>query len=160
MNRATRELIKKQRQKSGFIGFKTGGKAGTTRGGLFSNLFKRKKMQPPTPSGETQKKTTTTKPSATKTTTTKPSATKTKPETTKTQPETTVTKPQGRAAQMMKSAAGNPNKPSVDTSQRQAKIKKEIVKLERIIGRSTTSSTQKISLERKLKKLREQLKDA
>ena len=150
MNRATRELIKKQRQKSGFVGFKTGGKAGTTRGGLFSNLFKRKKMQPPTPSGETQKKTTTTK----------PSATKTKPETTKTQPETTVTKPQGRAAQMMKSAAGNPNKPSVDTSQRQAKIKKEIVKLERIIGRSTTSSTQKISLERKLKKLREQLKDA
>lgn len=104
MNRATRELIKKQRQKSGFIGFKTGGKAGTTRGGLFSNLFKRKKMQPPTPSGVTKKKTTTTKPSATKDTP-KPAG-----QTNRSggnRAGGAGSNKQGRAEQMNKNAAGN-----------------------------------------------------
>lgn len=104
MNRATRELIKQQRQKSGFIGFKTGGKAGTTRGGLFSNLFKRKKMQPPTPSGVTKKKTTTTKPSATKDTP-KPAG-----QTNRSggnRAGGAGSNKQGRAEQMNKNAAGN-----------------------------------------------------
>tara|TARA_R110002020_G_scaffold231146_7_gene442277 strand:+ start:2766 stop:3233 length:468 start_codon:yes stop_codon:yes gene_type:complete len=81
MNRITRERIKKQREAKGFTGIKIKD---------FAKMFKRKEMQAPTPSGVTQKKTATTKPSGTKTTTTK-----------------TTTKSGGRAEQMNKNAAGN-----------------------------------------------------
>jgi len=76
MNRVTRERIKKQREAKGFTGIQIKD---------LGKFFKRKEMQAPTPSGVTQKKTTTTKPSATKTT----------------------TKSGGRAEQMNKNAAGN-----------------------------------------------------
>lgn len=75
MNRITRERIKKQREAKGFTGIQIKD---------LGKFFKRKEMQAPTPSGVTQKKTTTTKP------------------TTK-----TTTKPQGRAEKMNANAAGN-----------------------------------------------------
>lgn len=138
MNRITREKIKKQREKSGFVGFKTGGKAGTTRGGLFSNLFKRKEIQPPTPSGV------------------KPQTTKTKSEATKTQTETTVTQPQGRAEKMMENAAGNPDKPStVVPTPEKDRIKKEIEKLQE--QKSKASPRNKIAIQRKIDNLKAKL---
>jgi hypothetical protein len=57
MNRITREKIKKQREAKGFTGIQIKD---------LGKFFKRKEMQAPTPSGVTQKKTTTTKPSDTK----------------------------------------------------------------------------------------------
>ena len=80
MNRITRERLKKQRAAKGFTGIQIKD---------LGKFFKRKEMQAPTPSGVTQK-TTTTKPSGTKTTTTK-----------------TTTKSGGRAAQVNANAAGN-----------------------------------------------------
>lgn len=71
MNRITREKIKKQREAKGFTGIQIKD---------LGKFFKRKEMQAPTPSGVTQKKTTTTQPSA---------------------------KSGGRAEQMNKNAAGN-----------------------------------------------------
>tara|TARA_A200000159_G_C7295135_1_gene327504 strand:+ start:171 stop:620 length:450 start_codon:yes stop_codon:yes gene_type:complete len=71
MNRITRERIKKQREAKGFTGIQIKD---------LGKFFKRKEMQAPTPSGVTQKKTTTTKP---------------------------TTKPQGRAEKMNANAAGN-----------------------------------------------------
>lgn len=81
MNRITRERLKKQRAAKGFTGIQIKD---------LGKFFKRKEMQAPTPSGVTQKKTTTTKPSGTKTTTTK-----------------TTTKSGGRAEQISANAAGN-----------------------------------------------------
>ena len=60
MNRITRERLKKQREAKGFTGIQIKD---------LGKFFKRKEIQPPTPSGV------------------KPETTKTKPETTKTQTE-------------------------------------------------------------------------
>ena len=82
MNRITRERIKKQREAKGFTGIQIKD---------LGKFFKRKEIQPSTPSG-VKPKTDKSQPS---TTTTTPSATK------------TTTKPQGRAEQMNANAAGN-----------------------------------------------------
>ena len=128
MNRITRERLKKQRAAKGFTGIQIKD---------LSKFFKRKKIQAPTPSGVTQKKTTTTKPSATKTTTTK-----------------SETKPKGRAAQMMEKSAGNPNRPSEATSQNST-INSQIKKLEE--QKSKASPRNKIAIQRKIDKLKAKL---
>lgn len=128
MNRITRERLKKQRAAKGFTGIQIKD---------LGKFFKRKEMQAPTPSGVTQKKTTTTKPSGTKTTTTK-----------------SETKPKGRAAQMMEKSAGNPNRPSEATSQNST-INSQIKKLEE--QKSKASPRNKIAIQRKIDKLKAKL---
>ena len=129
MNRITREKIKKQREAKGFTGIQIKD---------LGKFFKRKEIQPPTPSGV------------------KPQTTKPKPEATKTQTETTVTQPQGRAEKMMENAAGNPNRPStVVPTPEKDRIKKEIEKLQE--QKSKASPRNKIAIQRKIDNLKAKL---
>ena len=80
MNRITRERIKKQREAKGFTGIQIKD---------LGKFFKRKEIQPSTPSGV------------------KPKTDKSQPSTTTTTPSATKTEPQSRAEKMNANAAGN-----------------------------------------------------
>ena len=80
MNRITREKIKKQREAKGFTGIQIKD---------LGKFFKRKEIQPSTPSGV------------------KPKTDKSQPSTTTTTPSATKTEPQSRAEKMNANAAGN-----------------------------------------------------
>ena len=80
MDRTTRERIKKQREAKGFTGIQIKD---------LGKFFKRKEIQPSTPSGV------------------KPKTDKSQPSTTTTTPSATKTEPQGRAEKMNANAAGN-----------------------------------------------------
>jgi hypothetical protein len=111
------------------------------------------KKQKPTPSGVTKKKDTSTKSDSKKDTSKKDTSTKTKT------PERNVndvrTSSRSKFVKEMQEAAAE----KVVTTE-QDKINKEIAKLEKLIARPSTSTRQKIALEKKLKRLREKLKNA
>jgi hypothetical protein len=121
------------------------------------------KKQKPTPSGVTKKKDTSTKSDSKKDTSTKSDSkkdTSKKDTSTKTKtPERNVndvrTSSRSKFVKEMQEAAAE----KVVTTE-QDKINKEIAKLEKLIARPSTSTRQKIALEKKLKRLREKLKNA